>query len=319
MLTLSDLQYVLNTIPAAGYQKAFNNKAPFFGHLPLVTGKGGNIAIPYHYAGNAGGGSFTEEDELSSGGKQARRTIHFPWKSVYKKISVSGLSQAVSRNGGVLNINDQVKDEAKNAVKDLISMINTQLMGDGTGNSGKDIQGVKYHIADSGDYANEALSRSVYTWLASYVSDNGGVARALTEELINAVHNELVDNRGVNYTQVWTNSTLAYAYEKLMGDKKRYMNVKVGDVFMDALMIHGRPVIPFPGYPARMDFVEADGFEIQYLPVDSKDSLGREVKSGLFKVKELPTSKDAEEAAIICYLNLVCKNAYHHGSLQDIQ
>lgn len=319
-MKLADLEYILNSIPATGYQTAFNRNAPFFGHMPLKAGKGGKIKIPYHYAGNSGGGSFDEDTELTSGGAQARRILSFPWKSVYKKISVSGLAQAVSRNGGVLNINDQVKDEAKHAVKDLIKMIDTQLLGDGTGNSGKDLQGVQYHVANSGNYAIEALSRATYGWLAAYVNENGGVARDLTKDLIRSVHDYLTGTRGVNYNQVWCGADVYSAYEDLMGDRRRYVNVKVGDLFMDTLELKGRPLIAFPGYPAgRMDFVVADDFEIEYLPVDSTDSLGRVAKNGLFKVKELPTSKDAEEAAIICYLNLVCKNAYHQASLQDLQ
>ncbi|MDZ7795532.1 MAG: phage major capsid protein [Candidatus Marinimicrobia bacterium] len=318
-MTLSDLQYILNTFSPKGYQKAFNNKAPFFGHLRIKPGKG-KIGVKYHHSKNTSGGSFSEGDDLSTAGKQLRRELTFPWKQVYKTINVSGLSEAVALNGGVKDIKDMVKQELMDATEDLIKEINDQLLGDGTGNSGADIQGLKYHIEDSGNYAEQALDRATYTWLKSYINDNGGVNRDLTKVLIDNVHNTLVDTRGVNYNQVWTSSTVAGAYEALLGDKVRYTKINIGDLFFDALLIHGRPVIPFPGYPAnRMDFVEADGFEVQYLPVESRDSLGRVAKNGMFKVKELSTVKDATVAAVISYMNLVCKNVYHAGSLQDVE
>lgn len=318
MLTLSDVQYILNSIPITGYKKAFNNKAPFFNHVKVKPSKTGEIVIPFHYAGNSGGGSFAEGDTLTTGGKQSRRKLHFAWKRVYKPISVDGLVQAVSRNGGVFKINDSIKDEVFHATRDLIKDIDTQLKGDGTGNSGKDIQGIKYHIADSGNYANENLARETYAWLASHVNDNGGVKRDLSKALIREVHNELLDNRGVSYNQVWTSSALYDAYEDLMGDKARYVNLQVGDLFMKTLLIKNRPLIPFPGYPDQMDFVEADEIYVEYLVQEAKNSRG-EVAKGMFKVEELPTSKDATDLAVIAYLNMVCENPYCQASLQDIQ
>ena len=318
MLTVSDLQYVLNVISDKGYQKTFNNKAKLFGMLRLRPGQG-KIGVKYHYAKNISGGSFGEGDDLSTSGKQSRKELTFPYKEVYKTIEVSGLSEALSKANGVKDIKNILKQEIVDASEDLIKEIETQLLGDGTGNSFKDIQGILYHIAESGNYADQGLDRSTYTWLKSYINDNGGTLRSLTKALVRDVHNTLVDDRGISYTHILTSSTIADAYEDLMGDKVRYMDVKEGDAFVKRLLIKDRPVITIPGYPAnRMDFVVFDELEIKYLPQETTDSLGRTNK-GMFKVKELSTTKDATLASVICYLNLVCKNVYHAGSLQDIQ
>jgi hypothetical protein len=318
MVTLSDIQSILNSIPIKSYQKAFNNEAPFFKHLPVKASVKGEIGVKYHYAGNSGGGSFAEGDDLTIGGKQSRKTLHFPWKRVYKPISVDGLVQAISKNGGVLEINDMVKQEVFDATKDLVKDINTMLMGDGTGNSGKDVQGIKYHIADSGNYSNEALDRAVYAWLAAYINDNGGTLRDITEDLMFATHQELTSVRGVTYNQIWTNDTLAEQYARLMGDRRRFVNVKVGDLSIDAVAYKGRAIIPFPGYPNQMDFVMADDFHLEYLTQEAANSLGQNVK-GMFKIETIPTAKDSTDLAVIAYLNLVCKNAYRQASLRDIQ
>lgn len=318
MLTVTDLQYILNKIPVSGYKKAFNNAALFFNHVKVRASKKGHIVLPFHYAGNSGGGSYGEGDDLDSTGKQSRRMLNFPWARVYKAVSIDGLAQAIAKNGGVYKINDLIKDEVFHATKDLIKDIDTQMKGAGTGNSGKDMKGIQYHIADSGNYGNENLARETYAWLASYVNDNGGVKRSLSKALIRDVHNTLVDDRGVSYNQIWTNSTLYDAYEDLLGDKARYVQIKIGDLFFKTLMIKDRPVIPFPGYPSRMDFVEADEFYVEYLEQEAKNSLG-EVAKGMFKVEQLPTSKDAKDFAVMVYLNFVCANPYCQGSLQDIE
>lgn len=319
MQNLINLQYVLNSISAQGYQKAFNNKAPFLAKLPLVAGKGADIEVKIHYAGNAGGGSFGSDDEITGSGKQAYRTIHFPWKRVYKAISIDGLAQAVSQAGGIKDINNLSEDEATKAVRDLYKMINDQLLGDGTGNDGKDIQGIQYHINDSGDYANEALDRATYGWLAALVHDNGGTLRNISKTLIDNLANALNDVRGSSWNQAWTSSTMYSAYENLLGNSVRRTTVEIGDIKFKALDIQGKPLISIPGYPAnRIDFVESDGFMVKYLPQKAVDTLGQE-NEGLIKVMQLPTSKDADEAALVAYLNLVCENVYMAGSLQDIQ
>lgn len=318
MLTLADVQYILNKIPITGYKKAFNNSAPFFNHLKIRPAKKAHLVVPFHYAGNSGGGSYEAGDELTSSGKQSRRLINFPWKRLYKSISVDGLAQAVSRNGGIFMINDSVKDEVFHATKDLIKEIDTQLKGDGTGNTGKDIQGLKYHIADSGNYGNENLAREVNTWLASYVNDNGGTLRPLSKALIRAMHNEIIANRGLSYNQIWTSATMLDAYEDLMADKIRYTDIQVGDLFIKAPLLKGRPMFAFPGYPDQMDFVNADDIYVEYLPQESKNSKGETAK-GMFNVDELPTSKDATDLAVKIYLNMVCENPYNQGSLQDIE
>lgn len=57
-----------------------------------------------------------------------------------------------------------------------------QLYGDGTGNSGKDIVGLKAMLSATNTYGN--IDRTTYPWWAAIVKANGGTKRTLTELLM---------------------------------------------------------------------------------------------------------------------------------------
>ncbi len=315
-LKATDLQFILNTTPLLEWQLTYKLDTTFMDRVGgLVPGKA-HQELLLHYAGNSSAASFAESQDISSGGKQSRRRVKQEYARCFVTFGVDNMQKAKAEMSGLDGINDLLQDEANAAIGDLLDEINTQSLSDGTGNSAKDINGVQFQVADDNTWFG--LDRTTATYAASYVNDNGGTPRTLTDLLMRDVHNTLMNTRRKNYTAIWTSSAMRDVYEDLIGDKKRFVNVMVGDIATPFLAFKGRPIFEIPGYADRMDFVNEPDFKLEYLPQKAQPKVGRE-NVGPFAVEPLAVNTDDTKFYACIYLNLLCKNPWGQGSLQDIE
>jgi hypothetical protein len=263
-------------------------------------GAGEGVRWPVRYGGNTSAGSYAETDSGAGAGNQGFKKAFLGWKLNKVEVEVSGLAQAVGDAGGM--IVPALRTELDLGLSDLRANVNTQLMSDGTGNSGKDITGLFAAIADTGTYAG--LDRGTYTWWKAYVSANGGTPRNLTEELMRTVKST-VEARGGRVTAIYAGSTQWYRYGDLLRAERRQQNPASLTGGYQALDFEGVPLIKVPGYPqTRMDFVDEELLEYVVL----KD----------FEAKPMAKTKDSDVIWITHYSQLVCRNPYRMGSLQDL-
>jgi len=263
-------------------------------------GVGEGVRWPVRYAGNTSAGSYAEGDTGAGAGNQGFKKAFLTWKLNKVEVEVSGLAQAVGENGGM--IVPALRTELDLGLSDVRGNINTQLMSDGTGNSGKDITGLYAAIADTGTYAG--LDRGTYTWWKSYVNANGGTPRNLSEELVRTVKST-VEARGGRVTAIYAGSTQWYRYGDLLRAERRQQNPTTLTGGYQALDFEGVPLIKVPGYPqTRMDFVDEELLEYVVL----KD----------FEAKPMAKTKDSDVIWVTHYSQLVCRNPYRMGSLQDL-
>jgi len=161
----ADLQYVLNSVPLPVYQRTYNLQTELidvFGGFKRA--QKARIQIPMHTAGNSTASSFGEGDTITTAGKQTRKLEELSWKRYFVTTSVDGLQEAIAALGGVINIKNMQVAESQDAVKDLLKKINTDLLGDGTGNSNKAIYGIQYHVDDDNTWAGRDRSSATYSY-----------------------------------------------------------------------------------------------------------------------------------------------------------
>ncbi len=263
-------------------------------------GAGDGVRWPVRYAGNTSAGSYAEGDSGAGAGNQGFKKAFLGWKLNKVEVEVSGLAQAVGDAGGM--IVPALRTELDLGLADVRGNINTQLMSDGTGNAGKDITGLFAAIADTGTYAG--LDRGTYTWWKSYVSANGGTPRNLTEELMRTVKST-IEARGGRVTAIYAGSAQWYRYGDLLRAERRQQNPTSLTGGYQALDFEGVPLIKVPGYSqTRMDFVDEELLEYMVL----KD----------FEAKPMAKTKDSDVIWVTHYSQLVCRNPYRMGSLQDL-
>lgn len=284
----------------------------------IKTGRGKGIDWPVRYAGNTAVGSYGEGEAAAGAGNQSARMAGLTWRYNRAEISVSGQALAVGATGGILV--DPLRFELDNGLRDMRVDINSQVMSDGTGNSGKDITGLQAAIADTGTYAG--LDRAVYTWWKAYINAAGGVPRALAESQMRDVKGT-IENRGGMITAIYCDSSQWYAYgDLLVGERRQTPTTLTGGY--QALDFEGVPVIKIPGYPSgRMDFVNEDHIEYQVLPVSDGSVAGlRNVIAvpGVpgFGILILGATKDSVDFWAIHYSQVVHRNPYLSGSVQDL-
>ena len=124
------------------------------------------IAQPIRTAANANVGSFEGTDTLTTGLENTRRKMLFYPKAYYASVTISGMEKAV--NKGMERVLSLVATEVETAKESMIDSLGAIFYADGSGNSGKDFDGLASVVADSGSYGS--LARATYTVLEGYTN-----------------------------------------------------------------------------------------------------------------------------------------------------
>lgn len=290
--------------------------------LGLVRQGNARINWQVNYAGNTQVGSYAEGDAAAGSGKQVYHPASLEYKSVRAEIGLGGLTLATSEQGGTFI--DMLRSELDNGVRDMRLSIESQLLGDGTGNSAKDITGMLAAIGETGTYAG--IDRSTHTWWKSYINDNTGTPRNLSEDLVADVVDEVI-SRGADQStlELWCGPTQWRKFGALYKGERRQTPTRLSGGYM-ALDFEGTQVIRCPGYSAgRMDAVDVSQFSYEMLPVTANSELARSLRNVVavpgvpgFGILLLGATADALEMWLIHYAQLVCKNSYAQGAITDL-
>lgn len=116
---------------------------------------GEEIRSHFIYAG-LGGGSYGPGDTFSSEIKEFFTDMRIQWKQNYAPMAMYGLDQAKNRGAQqIFSYTETLKEVCKMTLNDNVGF---QLYGDGTGNGGKDLDGLKIAVNDTGTYGGIARS-----------------------------------------------------------------------------------------------------------------------------------------------------------------
>jgi hypothetical protein len=96
--------------------------------------------------GKKNGGSYRGLDILDNTNPETRTEMVFQWKQLYVPILLSGLD--LMMNEGTHKVSDLVQDEMDEAELRAADLMGEQIYGDGTGNGGKDLTGLRAAIDD---------------------------------------------------------------------------------------------------------------------------------------------------------------------------
>ena len=274
-----------------------------------------DIQWKINYAGNDSVGSYSENASFGTAGEQSFTTARLEWKLNKAVVRVSGLAQAVSQSDN--SIIDSIANETESALRDLKRQINLQLLSDGVGNlnglrpelknTGEDLTGIMAAIDDGSQVPIYAgIDRTLSLWWQSFVLDNGGTPRALTEELMFQVMNE-IEVRGGKVTHILCSPSTWTKYGLLLKQERRQVTQEyklIGG--FQTLDFNGIPVVKVPDYEeGRMDFIDKDQLHYMVLTdfaVEPRD----------------PGSFDAAQFFLKHYSQLKYENPWLSGSLRDV-
>jgi hypothetical protein len=269
------------------------------GRIRMVSG-GAQIVEPLVHGLNDTVASYSGYETISVADQTGISAAQFDWKQYAASIAISGIDEA--KNNGEAEIINLLEAKIMQAEESMREGFSTMFYGDGTGNSGKNWNGLG-NIIESGNTVggiNSATAGNEF-W-RSYEENTAG---ALTLAQMNTAYNS-VSKGNDNPDLILATQTLYEKYESLLTPNLRYTDTKTADAGFQNLLFKGAPVMFDTAAPAgNMFFVNS-----KYLTL-----VGHSDKWFAQTDFVRPENMDARYALIMCYGNLTVRNRARQGKL----
>lgn len=180
--------------------------------------KGTQIEQAVKYRHNSQGGSYAGLDPLDTAQEITRTKAIWQWKQMYQPIVISNIELA--KNGGSdAEVADLMEVEMEEAKESLTDKFCGKIFLDGTGNDGKDIDGLVAMVDDGTNVdVYGGITRSTYTWFkANYTASVGTLALSDLATMFDSC-----SNGSDEPDLIVTTKTVRSAYEALMVGLIRY-------------------------------------------------------------------------------------------------
>ena len=269
------------------------------GRIRMLNG-GTKIVEPLIYGQNTTVASYSGYDTLSLTAQEGISAAEFEWKQYAASIAISGIEEA--KNNGEQEIINLLEAKIMQAEESMRESFNQMFYADGTGNSGKDWNGLGNLVEASGTVGGINRATAGNEFWRSYEDNNNDpltLAQMATAYNSVSVGNDHPD-------MVLTTQTLFEKYEALLQPQLRYTDTKTADAGFQNLLFKAAPVVYDTGCTAGVMFF----LNSKYLTL-----VGHSGK--WFSQTEFvrPENLDARYALIMCYGNLTCRNAAKQGKL----
>jgi hypothetical protein len=269
------------------------------GRIRMLNG-GTKIVEPLIYGQNSTVASYSGYDTISLTAQTGLTAAEYDWKQYAASIAISGIEEA--KNNGEQEIINLLEAKIMQAEESMREGFNTMFYGDGTGNSGKNWNGLGNIVEASGTVGgiNRATAGNEY-W-RSYEENTAG---ALTlAQMATAYNSVSVGNDHPD--MVLTTQTLYEKYESLLQPQLRYTDTKTADAGFQNLLFKAAPVV----YDTHCTAGVVYFLNSKYLTL-----VGHSGKWFAQTEFVRPENLDARYALIMCYGNLTCRNAAKQGKL----
>lgn len=272
---------------------------PFTGYKivePLIYGELANVT------------SYSGYDTLTYDETTPITAAEFDWKHLVAPI-IWAKTEEVVNNGSDVQVKNVIQAKVKIAELSLEKAFASQVYGDGTGNSGKDITGLGAMIATTGVYGG--IDRATYTWWNAKVYANGGTARPLSTRLMRSVFMDLSDGPDQPDLIITTNK-LWNRYAEMAEGKLTLSNTnsrKLADLGFQVLEFMGVPIVADMDCPAgKMYFLNLQYVKLRYGPIANFSTT---------KIHQAD-AQVAFKQEILWSGNLTCSNCRRQGVITDL-
>ena len=269
------------------------------GRVRMLSG-GTKIVEPLIYGQNSTISSYSGYDTLSLTPQAGITAAEYDWKQYAVSIAISGIEEA--KNNGENEIINLLEAKIMQAEESMREGFTTMFYADGTGNSGKDWNGLENLVDASGTVGGIDRAGTGNTFWRSTETAVGG---ALTLPIMTTLYNTIsVGNDHPDFAV--TTQTLFEKYEALLQPQLRYSDVKTANsgfqnlLFKDVALVYDTACVATNLYMLNSKYLTLVGHSDKW-----------------FKQTEFirPEDLDARYALIMCYGNLTCRNAKKQGKL----
>ena len=269
------------------------------GRIRMLNG-GTKIVEPLIYGKNSTVGSYSGYDSLSLTPQEGITAAEYEWKQYAASISISGIEEA--KNNGEQEIINLLEAKIMQAEESMRESFNLMFFADGTGNGGKDWNGLGNLVEASGTVGGINRATAGNEFWRSY-EENTATALTLAQ-MATAYNTVSVGNDHPD--MILTTQTLFEKYEALLQPQLRYTDTKTADAGFQNLLFKAAPIVYDVHCPSGTMFV----LNSKYLTL-----VGHSSKWFAQTSFVQPEDVDARYALIMCYGNFTCRNAAKQGKL----
>ena len=205
------------------------------GRVKMEEG-GTSIVEPLMYAVNGTASSYSGYDAIDLTPQDGISAANYQWKQMAASIAISGIEEA--QNRGTEAIIKLLNAKIMQAEMSVKSDLNSMLYSDGTGNGGKDFNGLGNIVATVNNTVG-GIDASANTWWNPYQDTS---AATLSLQDMGKVYNNASKGNDVPDIIV-TNEDLFSKYESLLTQNVRYQDVAKANAGFQNLMFKQTPVV----------------------------------------------------------------------------
>jgi hypothetical protein len=271
------------------------------GRIRMLNG-GTKIVEPLIYGQNSTVSSYSGYDPIGLTAQEGISAAEYDWKQYAASIAISGIEEG--KNNGEQEIINLLEAKIMQAEESLREGFNQMFFGNGTGNSGKNWNGLGNLVSSVGTVGGINRATAGNEFWRSYVNANSG-ALTLTN-LATAYNTVSVGNDHPD--MILTTQALYQKYEALLQPQLRYTDTKTADAGFQNLLFKAAPVVYDVHCPTGYVYV----LNSKYLSL-----VGHSGKWFAQTEFVRPENLDARYALIMCYGNLTCRNAAKQGVITD--
>jgi hypothetical protein len=223
-------------------------------------GKGTDIKKAIKYQNSGAGTSFSGLDTFTASQLNTKVRMSYDMRGVRQPVAISGM-EAVANSVSETQVTDLVKEAVEETEQELMDLVGTQLYGNGTGNSNKDLIGINAIVDDGTEVSTiGALSRTTYPVLNATRTASGGT---LSLSALSTLESAVSSGSGMTTpTLKITTETVWDLYEQLLVPTVRetysqmgYYKVGMGDMQRGEGLsgTHGFTALSHKGNPVVKD------------------------------------------------------------------
>lgn len=275
------------------------------GQIKMISG-GHKIVRPLMYAKNTTAGSYSGADVLSTTAQSGISASEWDWKQYAVSVTIEGLEEA--KNNSEEAVIDLLEARVTQAQETILENFDSMFLSDGTGNGGKDWNGLKNLVA-SNSASVGGIDPSTKTWWASTIDSS---TTALTVRKMGTVFNTVTV--GNDRPNLLLGTQLVYEkYESLIQTAQRFQDSSVADAGFENLMFKSAPIL-FDSYVTGTGTADY----LYFLNTKYLQLIGHTDKWFTATPFKQPDNQDIRVAQILCYGNLVALNRKRLGVMTAI-
>lgn len=278
-----------------------------------VESGGEEIIVPVMYALNDTVASYSGYDVIDTTPQSGIGNARYEWKQAAGSVTISG--KELRQNNGEYAVINLLKSKTKQLEISLANHFNERLFSDGTGNEGKDVDGLALIIdATPATGTVGGIDASSYTWWRNYQTTGTKTSTAYDNLLskMRTVYNTV--SKGVDHPDFGiTDQNVFEGYEGKLTATINYnvglVDTKTADFGFQNLKFKGMTLTWDADCTAGyMYFINSKYLEL-VVHKDADFAMSDFVK---------PENQDAKVANILWMGNLVCSNRARQGVLTAI-